>query len=93
MDIDTITCWDEIGGVLTQVDCSPSLNNEQYVLVGHLDVDRSTNGSNKPHWQKATDELLPPEVGIANNDYLDFFWQLFNNNLRLLQLRIYPCDL
>jgi len=93
MDIDTIVCYDEVlvGDVptLVQVDCSPSLNNDQYVLVGHLDVDRIKGV--KPSWQNATSDLLPVETGVGNGDpgYFDFFWQIFNDNLRLLQLRIY----
>jgi hypothetical protein len=88
MDIDTIICEDLVNGVLTQVDCDPNLANDNFVLVGHLDVDRSKN---KPQWKNATSQLLPPEVGVGNGDpsYLDFFWQIFNNKLRLLQLRFY----
>jgi len=57
-------------------------------------VDRSKK---KPQWKNATDALLPVEVGVGNGDpsYLDFFWQIFNNKLRLLQLRFYylgPAD-
>jgi hypothetical protein len=88
MDIDTIICEDLVNGVLTQVDCDPNLANDNFVLIGHLDVDRSKN---KPQWKNATSQLLPPEVGVGNGDpgYLDFFWQIFNNKLRLLQLRFY----
>ncbi len=92
MDMDTVTCYDETftgSGVYEQVDCEPDLgNNDKYVLVGHLDVDRSKG---KPKWKNATKQLLPDAVGVGNGDpsYLDFFWQIYNNNLRLLQLRFY----
>ncbi len=96
MDIDTIICYDLVDEVLVQVDCSPSLDNDQYVRVGHLDIDRIKGI--KPSWTNATDDLLPAITGVggfgANElDYFDFFWQIFNNNLRLLQVRIYqvPC--
>ena len=98
MDIDTIICYDYIEvepdvWEFVQVDCDPTLNNDKYVLVGHLDVDR-TKDNKKPHWTDATDELLPLITGVGNGDpgYLDFFWQIFNNNLRLLQLRLYKVD-
>jgi len=97
MDMQTIICEDETftgSGVYEQVDCDPYLNNDQWVVVGHLDVDRSKN---KPQWKNATNALLPDIVGVGNGDpsYLDCFWQIYNNNLRLLQLRLYylgPAD-
>ena len=89
MDIDTIICYDLIDEVLVQADCSPNLDNDKYVLVGHLDVDRIKGV--KPSWQNATSNLLPVETGVGSGEpgYFDFFWQIFNDNLRLLQLRIY----
>jgi len=94
MDIDTIICYDFVEvtpGVFdyVQVDCSPSLDNDRYVLVGHLDIDRIKGV--KPSWQNATGNLLPVETGVGSGEpgYFDFFWQIFNDNLRLLQLRIY----
>jgi len=90
MDIDTIICYDEqlVEGVPTMVPvkCSPSLDNDQYVVVGHVDVDRSTG---KARWTNVTSDLLPAITGTELDGYLDFFWQIFNNNLRLLQLRFY----
>lgn len=98
MDIDTIICYDFIEVEedvwdFVQVDCDPTLNNDKYILVGHLDVDR-TREDKKPRWTNATDQLLPVITGVGNGDpgYLDFFWQIFNNNLRLLQLRLYKVD-
>jgi hypothetical protein len=87
MDIDTILCydWDAVAEEYVQVDCSEDLTNDQYIRMGHLDVDRSKG---KPHWQNATDDLLEV-AGMNGEPYLDFFWQIFNDNLRLLQLRIY----
>jgi len=94
MDIDTLICYDEVetsSGVFefVQVDCSANLTNDKYVAVGHLDVDRIKGV--KPTWQNATSDLLPVETGVGTGDpgYFDFFWQIFNQNLRLLQLRIY----
>ena len=89
MDIDTIICYDLIDEVLVQADCSPNLDNDKYVLVGHLDVDRIKGV--KPSWENATDNLLPVATGVGSGEpgYFDFFWQIFNDNLRLLQLRIY----
>ena len=93
MDIDSIICYDlDVNNEPVQVDCSPSLDNYQYVRVGHLDVDRIKGV--KPAWTNATDDLLPAITGVGAHDlgYFDFFWQIFNNNLRLLQLRIYEVE-
>jgi hypothetical protein len=91
MDIDTVVCydWDEVLLQYVQVDCSANLTNDKYVVVGHLDVDRIKGV--KPTWQNATADLLPVETGVGTGEpgYFDFFWQIFNQNLRLLQLRIY----
>lgn len=83
-DIDTLYCTDEFGA---QVDCDPNLsNNLAYTLVGHIDVDRTTG---KPHWEKVTDQLLGDGGWLVSADgYYDFFWQIFNDNLRVLHLRI-----
>ena len=91
MDVDTVICYDWVVDQYVQVDCT--LSNDKYVVVGHLDVDRIKGV--KPSWQNATSDLLPVETGVGSGDpgYFDFFWQIFNDNLRLLQLRIYqvPC--
>jgi len=90
MDIDTVTCFNEVSdGVYEQVDCSADLTNDKYVVVGHLNVDRIKGV--KPQWINATPDLLPVLTGVGTGDpgYFDFFWQIFNDNLRLLQLRIY----
>lgn len=86
MDIETILCYDLTTGL--QVDCTALKDTERYVRVGHLDVDRSKG--EKQQWQNATGELLPAitGVGAGTPGYFDFFWEIFNNNLRLLQLRI-----
>jgi len=77
----------ELTQLYEQVDCS--LTNDKYIAVGHLDVDRIKGV--KPSWQNATSDLLPVETGVGTGDpgYFDFFWQIFNQNLRLLQLCIY----
>ena len=94
MDIDTIICYDLIEvapGIFEyqQVDCSTDLTNDKYALVGHLNVDRIKGV--KPAWKDATNDLLPLATGVGTGDpgYFDFFWQIFNDNLRLLQLRLY----
>ncbi len=89
MDIDTVICyeWNELTLAYEQVNCS--LANDKYLVVGHLNVDRIKGM--KPSWQNATSDLLPVLTGVGNGDpgYFDFFWQIFNQNLRLLQIRIY----
>jgi hypothetical protein len=89
MDVDTLICYnyDAVLGDYVPVNCATDLSDDKYVLVGHLDVDRSKG---KPHWINATADLLPVETGVGTNKtgYFDFFWQIFNDNLRLLQLRV-----
>ena len=93
MDIDTIICFDLVDDVLVQVDCRGDLSNDKFVLVGHINVDRSKG---KPHWDNVTSELLNSATGVGNGDpgYLDFFWQIYNQYLRVAHLRIQsiPCD-
>ena len=93
MDVDTIICYDLVNDVLTQVDCRANLTNDKFVLVGHINVDRSTG---KPKWENVTGELLDPLTGVGKGDpgYFDFFWQIYNANLRVLHLRIQSvsCD-
>jgi hypothetical protein len=92
MDVDTVICYDLVNDVYVQVDCT--MSNDKYLVVGHLDVDRIKGV--KPSWRNATSDLLPVETGVGSGDpgYFDFFWQIFNDNLRLLQLRIdqVPCQ-
>jgi hypothetical protein len=86
-DIDTIICFDITTGL--QENCDPSLVDQSYTQVGHIDVDRSTG---KPKWVKVTDQLLGiTSTGgslVATDGYFDFFWQIFNDHLRVLHLRI-----
>ena len=87
MDVDTIICYDLVNDVLTQVDCRANLTNDKFVAVGHTDVDRSKG---KPKWVNVTGELLDPLTGVGNGPagYFDFFWQIYNQYLRVLHLRI-----
>ena len=93
MDVDTIICYDLVNDVLTQVDCRTDLSNDKFVLAGHINVDRS-NG--KPHWDNVTSELLNTATGVGKGDpgYFDFFWQIYNQYLRVMHLRIesVPCQ-
>lgn len=87
-DIDTLICCTDVDNCsATQVDCKPNLIlNTAYGFVGHIDVDRTTG---KPHWDRVTDELLGAGGSlVANDGYYDFFWQIFNDHLRVLHLRI-----
>ena len=88
MDIDTIICWDWNGTTYVRADCAMT-GIEKYTLVGHLNVDRIKG--TKASWINATPELLPVETGVGSGEagYFDFYWQIYNDNLRLLQLRIY----
>ncbi len=86
-DIDTLICFDQT--TLLQVPCDPNLpNGVAYTLVGHIDVDRNPAGG-KPKWDKVTSELLGANSSLVQNDgYYDFFWQIFNDYVRVIKLRI-----
>ena len=91
LDLDTIICADAV--TFAPEDCDPNLltGGQQFTLVGHINVDRSTG---KPKWENVTGELLDPLTGVNNGDpgYFDFFWQIYNQNLRVLHLRFKSCD-
>jgi len=87
-DIDTVICCTDVTNCTgTQVDCNPNLaNNSAYGLVGHIDVDRTTG---KPKWDRVTDQLLGTGSWLVKQDgYYDFFWQIFNEYVRVISLRI-----
>ena len=64
------------------------VDSTTYYFIGHVDVDRKTGA---PTWQNAK-WLLYGSGGTAYfadpNDL--YFWQLYNNGLRLMQVRFYP---
>jgi hypothetical protein len=92
MDVDTIICADAT--TLVTEDCDPALleGQQQYTLVGHINVDRTTG---KPKWDNVTNDLLGSGGYLVSQDgYYDFFWQIYNQYLRILHLRIQtvPCE-
>jgi len=57
-------------------------------FIGHVDVDRKTG---QPKWQNANFLLYDSGGNAYFADPLDnYFWQLYNNGLRLMQIRFYP---
>jgi len=93
LDLDTVICCTDTTSVATckntQLDCHEALD-QGYARVGHIDVDRTTG---KPHWVKVDHDLLGVgdwllHTDSSNDSYFDFFWQIYNNYLRLLKLRI-----
>jgi len=94
MDVDTIICADAT--TLAPENCDPALleGQQQYTLVGHINVDRPSSGG-KPRWDNVTNELLGAGGYLVSQDgYYDFFWQIYNQYLKVLHLRIQtvPCD-
>ena len=87
LDLDTLICCDDANLIqCVQEDCNPNLTGQWYTLVGHIDVDRSTG---KPQWDRVTDDLLGAGSWlVATNGYYDFFWQIYNQYLKVLHLRI-----
>jgi len=94
-DIDTLICCTDVTDCIdTQVACDPNLgNNTAYGLIGHIDVDRTTSPTGKPQWEKVDNQLLGAGDWLVNEDgYLEFFWQIFNQYVRLISLRIQEVD-
>jgi len=90
LDLDTILCFDLVDDVPVQVNCDKDLINDQFVLVGHINVDRITG---KPKWENVTSDLLTSAgVGTGDPGFFDFFWQIYNQNLKVLHLRFISCD-
>ncbi len=57
-------------------------------FIGHVDVDRKTG---QPSWQNAKWLLYSGGGAPYFADPYDlYFWQLYNNGLRLMQVRFYP---
>lgn len=56
--------------------------------IGHVDVDRKTGA---PKWQKVN-FLLYDNSGLPYfaDPNIEYWWQLYNNGLRLLSVRFYP---
>jgi len=90
---DTNVCDDP--SEFEQVNCDNDSGNDKYVLQGTLDVRR--NSGERQHWQNATNELLGASSALTSSDngtgsYFDFLWELYNNQLRNLELRFYQVD-
>ncbi len=59
-----------------------------YSFIGHVDVDRKTG---QPTWQNAKWLLYGPTgTAFFADPLVEYFWQLYNNGLRLMQVRFYP---
>jgi len=57
------------------------------IFIGSIDIDRATG---KPQWQNVNFLLYGPNGEIYFADpYFDYFWQLYNNGLRNMQIRFY----
>jgi hypothetical protein len=62
--------------------------NSTLIFIGSIDIDRSTG---KPHWQNVNNLLWVNGNGDAYfaDPYQDYFWQIYNNGLRNMELRFY----
>ena len=57
------------------------------IFIGSLDIDRTTG---KPRWKNVNFLLYGPNGEIFFADpYFDYFWQLYNNGLRNMEVRFY----
>lgn len=89
-DIDTLICCAAAPcSPANQVACDPNLGSGQaFALVGHIDVDRPAKGG-KPKYTNVTNQLLGTNNFLVKSDgFFDFFWQIFNDNVRVISLRI-----
>jgi len=61
---------------------------ETLIFIGSIDVDRTTG---KPRWQNINHLLYVGGNGDAYfaDPYQDYFWQLYNNGLRNMEVRFY----
>ena len=59
-----------------------------YYLVGHVDIDRPNGGKSK--FEDISRILIYQSNPVW--DYDEYFWQLYNNGLRLAQFRFYYTD-
>jgi len=95
MEIDTLICeyYDTTTESWESTDCTGFDNTGQqdkWVLTGYIEVRREKG--NKDRWTNVTGEMLPSDGRVGIDDYDDFMWVVYNDNLRLLQLRFYPMD-
>ena len=91
LEWNTLICTEE-DDLTTRVACDTSIGGEKYVLVGAFDVDRKKG--QKPHWDNVSGDILPTGIGVKYVNYDPFLWLVFNNHIRILQLRFYqvgPC--
>lgn len=57
------------------------------IFVGSIDIDRTTG---KPQWQNVNFLLYGSGEEIFFADpYIDYFWQMYNNGLRNMEIRFY----
>ena len=56
------------------------------VFIGSIDIDRATG---KPKWQNVNFLLYDNGVIYFADPYFGYFWQLYNNGLRNMEVRFY----
>jgi len=56
------------------------------IFIGGVDIDRTTG---KPKWQNVNELLYGPYGPWFADPYKDYFWQLYNNGLRNMEVRFY----
>lgn len=64
------------------------IENNYYYLVGHVDIDRPTGGHSR--FEDISRILIYGSTPVW--EYDEYFWQLYNNGLRLAQFRFYYTD-
>jgi hypothetical protein len=62
------------------------LNGTELVFLGSVDLDR---GKGKPVSVNLTQLIYPSGVNLFADPFSGLFWQLYNNGLRLLNVRFY----
>ena len=73
------------GGCL-DLDAYYTKDNTNYYLIGTIDVDRSTG---KPKYININHILYDGSTPYYAGAYGDYFWQIYNDNLRHMEVRFY----
>jgi len=64
-------------------------DGDTLIFIGSVDVDR---GRAKPSKIAISDLLYSGNTALFADPYEDYFWQLYNNGLRLMKIRFYEVE-
>ncbi len=88
IELNTLICEDDFGD---QVDCTG--NDAHNILAGFFDISKPKG--DRPKWENVTNELLPGSflgTGNGHTGLFDFLWLVYNDGVRVLQIRLKRVD-